>query len=99
MRVTGPAQGCGGVLTNDSGTIRPVDIDGDGQYEHDQDCLWRITVPPHQVVQLTGVGAFDVERSPTCTEYDYLQVRLGAGVTGYRYDWVHVPLGAGTSGC
>ena len=93
LRVTGPAQGCGGVLTNDSGTIRPVDIDGDGQYEHDQDCLWRITVPPHQVVQLTGVGAFDVERSPTCTEYDYLQVRLGAGVTGYRYDWVHVPLG------
>ena len=73
--ILGPSLGCGGVLTNESGQLRPVDVDGDGSYEDDQDCVWKITAPArHQVIQLSLSGAFDVEQSSGCMEYDRLEV-------------------------
>ncbi|XP_078582053.1 cubilin-like isoform X2 [Branchiostoma floridae x Branchiostoma japonicum] len=71
----GPAQGCGGSLIADSGTIQPVDIDNNGQYENNQDCTWTVTAADTKVISLS-FDSFALEAESQC-RYDYLQIRDG----------------------
>ena len=52
--LTAESVGCGGRIVNaQSGDIRPVDINNDGNFENNQDCTWVVTTPVNQVLQLT----------------------------------------------
>ena len=72
LETSGVSQGCGGLLNASSGTIQSLDYDGDGQYENDLDCVWRIQAPENKVIKLT-MGRFILEDS-NCINYDHLEV-------------------------
>ncbi|XP_070536661.1 cubilin-like [Ptychodera flava] len=72
----GPTHGCGGMFTAPSGSFSSLDIDNDGRYETDLDCVYRISVDGNKVVSLTFTGTFDIQRSTDCIN-DYLEVRDG----------------------
>jgi hypothetical protein len=65
---TGEAQGCGGVLNSTTGRITT----GDGEYEPNLDCRWRIIVGDNKIVKLTIEG-MEIESHSTCY-YDFVQV-------------------------
>ena len=51
----GPASGCGGVLNltqNGTVSISSPDVDNDGQYEPDLDCVWKVISGVNRVVSL-----------------------------------------------
>nr|XP_023646366.1 cubilin [Paramormyrops kingsleyae] len=70
----GPQQGCGGYLTNPTGTFGSPDINLDGKYESRLNCLWLIAAPVNKVVELT-FSTFELEgpTQGTC-KYDYVQI-------------------------
>eukprot|EP00061_Rhincodon_typus_P014098 g40911.t1 len=53
-------QGCGGYLSNIRGNISSPDINFDGKYENNLDCVWRIFVPLNKVINMTFT-AFQLE--------------------------------------
>ncbi|XP_072174323.1 cubilin-like [Diadema setosum] len=75
----GPAQGCGGTLTDASGSISSFDINNDGQYENSVDCKTQILLPDiNTAVQLNFTGSFDVGSTGSC-DGDYIEIRDGLG--------------------
>ncbi|XP_065577284.1 cubilin-like isoform X11 [Artemia franciscana] len=80
----GENQGCGGirnVTSTNSIELRSLDIDGNGQYEHNLDCQWIIIGEPGQVLRLQ-FNLMDIEESQNGTcHYDYIEVRDGMGPT------------------
>lgn len=54
-------------------TIRSVDIDGDGFYEHNLDCVWQIIATENRIIAIQIIS-FDVEQSVGSNCYDLLEV-------------------------
>jgi cubilin len=77
FRLTGPQQGCGGYLTEDSKSFVSPDHDSDGLYDKGLNCIWYIIAPENKLVKLT-FNAFTLEEpsSPGKCTFDYVQVRL-----------------------
>ncbi|RWS11455.1 cubilin-like protein, partial [Dinothrombium tinctorium] len=75
----GEKQGCGGVLESKTGVIQSPDIDKNGLYDYDLDCVWTIIAGENAVITLT-FEKFDLEESPAnmskCA-FDYLEIRDG----------------------
>ena len=65
---------CGGVITDESGTISSTDVDNNGQYDADKDCLWTLMAPEGQFVELNML-TFNLQPSSTCA-LDFLQVHV-----------------------
>lgn len=63
---------CGESLTGPSGVFISPDVDNNGVYESNQDCLWTLTAPEHQVIYLKFIK-FDLEFEDNCG-YDYVEV-------------------------
>lgn len=79
--VYGPAVGCGGTKTEDTGTIQSVDLDLDGEYEPNLDCTWNIGLSnTTKVIRLEFQGSFGIQQSGSNCEADYLEVRDGFGI-------------------
>ena len=69
----GPLHGCGGLINASTDTtIRSLDIDQDGFYEHNLECVWQIFAPEDRLIVLQFLS-FDVQGAGlTC--YDTLEV-------------------------
>jgi cubilin len=79
--VYGPAHGCGGTVRIDAGmnaTIRSPDIDGDGVYDDELDCVWQIDVPENYVAHVQFME-LQLEVGPTSC-VDYLEIHDGRTV-------------------
>lgn len=63
---------CGESLTEPSGVFVSPDVDNNGKYEGNQDCLWTLTAQEHQVIYLKFIK-FDIEFEDNCG-YDYVEV-------------------------
>ncbi|CAG5136886.1 unnamed protein product, partial [Candidula unifasciata] len=72
----GPQHGCGGVLRQSNGTITSLDADGNGLYEDDMDCEWRIYVDENKRVTL-NVMDLNLENELFFGCQDYLQIYDG----------------------
>ncbi|XP_064410135.1 cubilin [Latimeria chalumnae] len=73
----GPNQGCGGYLTAMSGTFASPDINSDGKYERNLDCVWNIVAPQNMLVNLT-FSTFTLESMNLgICKYDYVKVYDG----------------------
>ena len=69
----GPMNGCGGLINLTSASmIRSLDVDGDGHYEDNLDCIWIIVAPEDKVIRIEFAN-FSLEASPTGC-YDVLEV-------------------------
>ncbi|XP_013388746.1 cubilin-like [Lingula anatina] len=66
---------CGGFLNGTQGRFGSFDIDGDGLYEDNLNCVWQIVGQDNKVLNLT-FEPMDIEADNTC-DYDYLEVRDG----------------------
>jgi cubilin len=73
LYVTGPAQGCGGLLNASSGTIGSVDSNQDNRYEPNLVCVWQIIVPDDRVIKL-HFNQFMLDSHTNCLDGDYLKV-------------------------
>lgn len=62
--------GCGGIYTDDLGTIKSPNHPG--IYSNEANCKWMIQAPPNSVVQLTFLN-FKLEQSHSCS-YDYVAI-------------------------
>lgn len=72
----GVQQHCGGNLENHFGEISSVDIDDDGFYESNLDCVWHIIMSWNNVSRIT-FQLMDIEESHSNTSdciYDYLEI-------------------------
>ncbi|XP_074652971.1 cubilin-like [Tubulanus polymorphus] len=70
--------GCGGNFTAKSGTITSQGYPGN--YGHNIDCEWKVTVDENYVVQIT-IEDFDIEGTHDNCNYDYLQIFDGNSIT------------------
>ena len=43
---------CGGEFTSSTGLLYPIDLDNDGFYDNDQDCLWSLLAATDNVIEL-----------------------------------------------
>uniref|UniRef100_UPI00398F64EE cubilin n=1 Tax=Pristiophorus japonicus TaxID=55135 RepID=UPI00398F64EE len=68
VETLGSNQGCGGYLTGTSGTFSSPDVDFNGKYEKNLDCLWYIFVPLNKIINMTFT-VFLLEDTPNevCT--------------------------------
>ncbi|XP_029444624.1 cubilin [Rhinatrema bivittatum] len=77
----GPQQGCGGYLTDSSGSFRSPDSDFDGKYDKNLDCVWTMISPVNMQLNLTfSTFALEAESSTDCI-YDYVKLYDGADVS------------------
>ncbi|KAJ6666688.1 hypothetical protein lerEdw1_020412 [Lerista edwardsae] len=74
----GPRQGCGGFLTNSDYSFASPDSNMDGKYDKDLECLWIITAPTNQLINLT-FHTFQLEATAfqNC-RYDYVNLYDGS---------------------
>ena len=73
FNLTERGQECGAFLTQPSGFIQSPDEDNDGTYENDQDCLWTISAPEGQIIQIK-FSEFDIETHKTC-DLDFVDIK------------------------
>uniref|UniRef100_A0A8C5PBH1 Cubilin n=1 Tax=Leptobrachium leishanense TaxID=445787 RepID=A0A8C5PBH1_9ANUR len=70
----GPIQGCGGYLTNQTGTFISPDTNSDGKYDNNLDCVWNIVAPLNKQINLTFASfALEAMVFQTC-RYDFVKV-------------------------
>ncbi|XP_048462936.1 cubilin [Rhincodon typus] len=73
-------QGCGGYLSNFRGNISSPDINFDGKYENNLDCVWCIFVPLNKVINMTFT-AFQLEDpSEGICKSDYVNIYDGEDI-------------------
>ena len=53
MYITGTT--CGGISTLPTGTIKSIDKNFDGVYDHDLHCVWIIAAPPGITISFTFI--------------------------------------------
>ncbi|XP_076146859.1 cubilin [Alosa pseudoharengus] len=75
----GPQQGCGGYLSSAQGMFGSPDINMDGMYEYNLNCVWTIAAATNKVLNLT-FSTFELESDSTC-RYDYVKVYDGDSVS------------------
>ncbi|XP_078391727.1 cubilin [Cetorhinus maximus] len=76
----GSNQGCGGYLTSTTGTFASPDVDLDGKYEKNLDCLWHIFVPLNKIINMTfTVFLLEDPSEGICTS-DYVSVYDGENI-------------------
>ena len=63
---------CGGTITDSSVYISPPDLDLDGYYDFNLNCLWNIKVAANSTI-LYQILDMDIEWSADCSN-DYLRV-------------------------
>lgn len=65
---------CGGILTDPIGRLKSPDLDGDGLYESNLNCVWLVLANEGKNISFT-VTAMDIEQgySSRCP-YDFLEV-------------------------
>ena len=73
---SGINQGCGGTLNGATGRISSIDIDYDGRYENNQNCIWQIMADDGKVIKLT-FSVFELEgpMAGIC-RYDFVEVSI-----------------------
>ncbi|XP_038652379.1 cubilin [Scyliorhinus canicula] len=76
----GSNQGCGGFLTNATGTFSSPDIDFDGKYENNLDCLWYIVVPLNKIVNMTFTTFLLEDPSEGICTSDYISIYDGGNI-------------------
>ena len=70
----GHSLGCGGRLNAPTGTIT-TDVDSNGKYGRNLDCVWFITAESNKVIRLTFTGSFRMEGTLGSCHLDYLEVK------------------------
>ncbi|KAG2458577.1 CUBN protein, partial [Polypterus senegalus] len=91
-KTIGPQQGCGGFLNASTGSFSSPDINSDGKYEINLDCLWSIMVQPNKLVNLSFTQ-FDLEgTSGGNCQYDYLKLSSALSFQIYDGDSEQFPL-------
>ena len=65
---------CGGEFTSSTGLLYPIDLDNDGFYDNDQDCLWSLLAATDNVIELQ-FQEFDMEYHYVCA-FDFIRVYL-----------------------
>ena len=82
----GPRQGCGNLLNlTDSGplTFNSTDVDADGQYEPDLECVWTIIATGNTIVSVQFSSfALDGD-APACPDYVEVRSTTVARMTNY----------------
>ena len=66
-------ESCGCNLTAPSGWLTSPDADGDGSYENDLDCYWRIIADEGTLIEFKFLE-MEIEHHGSCI-YDFVQVR------------------------
>ncbi|XP_071787824.1 cubilin-like isoform X2 [Asterias amurensis] len=79
QEVIGPSLGCGGILNAPRGTITSVDVNSDGNYEDNLNCMWFISAEINKVIELTFTGTFNIEDSAGTCPFDFLEIHDGYG--------------------
>ena len=69
-----PRAECGGTSYNQTGWITSPDINGDGVYDQNVDCLWEIYTEEGNVIGFK-VDFVDIEKTVECTR-DFLLVSI-----------------------
>ncbi|KAM9307657.1 cubilin [Gastrophryne carolinensis] len=74
----GPLQGCGGYLTNTSGSFSSPDSNNDGKYDKGMNCVWTIGAAVNKEIRLEFSG-FSLEAAAyrTC-RYDFVKIFDGS---------------------
>ncbi|NXH11671.1 CUBN protein, partial [Bucco capensis] len=73
----GPQSGCGGYLTDPSGTFGSPISNVTSRYEKDLDCVWVITAPVNQLIKLSFPSfALEAQSAQAC-RYDSVRVYDG----------------------
>uniref|UniRef100_A0A4W3K7X0 Cubilin n=1 Tax=Callorhinchus milii TaxID=7868 RepID=A0A4W3K7X0_CALMI len=73
VETLGPNQGCGGYLNSTSGTFGSPDMEFDGKYEKNLNCLWNISAPDNHFINITFT-AFQLEAETDGVCHDYLSI-------------------------
>ena len=66
---------CGGYLTDTSGELGSLDVDGDGQYEINRYCHWTIKRQDGNKLLQLKIQYMDIETGQICRS-DHLKVRV-----------------------
>ncbi|XP_075068011.1 cubilin [Mixophyes fleayi] len=74
----GPLQGCGGYLTNATGSFSSPDTNQDGKYDKNLDCVWNIVAPVNKLINLTFSGFFLEGQSLETCRYDFVKIFDGS---------------------
>ncbi|XP_069067650.1 cubilin [Pleurodeles waltl] len=76
-KTLGPQHGCGGYLTNPSGSLSSPDANRDGKYDKNLNCVWNIVAPVNKQINFT-FSAFVLEAASrdSCV-YDYVRLYDG----------------------
>uniref|UniRef100_H2YKV4 CUB domain-containing protein n=1 Tax=Ciona savignyi TaxID=51511 RepID=H2YKV4_CIOSA len=76
---TGPLEGCGGIVSAQSGVIQSVDLDNSGNYDANLNCLWIINGGLNTVVRLS-FNYFHLENGSNfdVCNYDRIEIRDGS---------------------
>nr|CAB3234608.1 cubilin [Phallusia mammillata] len=75
----GPAEGCGGTLTGDTGTFTTPDLDNSGNYDANLNCVWLINSDVNKVVTVEFTSfKLENESSPGICGFDHVDVRDGS---------------------
>ncbi|XP_067863171.1 cubilin [Heptranchias perlo] len=80
METLGSNQGCGGYLTGTSGTFSSPDVDFNGKYEKNLDCLWNIIVPLNKVINITFTVFLLEDKANGICAYDYVSIYDGENI-------------------
>ncbi|CAK8682879.1 unnamed protein product [Clavelina lepadiformis] len=74
----GPQDGCGGTLTESSGTFSTPDLDNSGNYDAMLNCLWLIKVDENSLINLQFNNfRLENESSPGVCGYDRVEIYDG----------------------
>ncbi|KAM4689065.1 cubilin [Discoglossus pictus] len=76
----GVLQGCGGYLSNATGSFGSPDSNFDGKYDKNMDCVWHIVAPINKQINLTfSAFALEAQSARTC-QYDFVKIFDGPNI-------------------
>ena len=78
-----PRTECGGTSHNETGWIASPDSNGDGYYDSNLDCLWKIYTTKDHVIGFK-IGFLDIENTVECTR-DFLFVSVHVIICSFDY--------------
>ncbi|KAM8967664.1 cubilin [Pelodytes ibericus] len=74
----GPQQGCGGYLTSPTGSLISPDVNSDGKYDKNLDCVWNIVAPINKQINLTFNTFWLEAQSYGECRYDFVKIYDGS---------------------
>ncbi|XP_072431088.1 cubilin [Chiloscyllium punctatum] len=73
-------QGCGGYLSSITGNFSSPDINFDGKYENNLNCVWRIFVPLNKIINMTFTAFLLEDPSEGTCKSDYVSIYDGEDI-------------------